>query len=65
MFSMLGKYFRRQHFDIFFLFPQNTGLDILYKLFKNTFCMKCQPYLKCQVLFSEEKTTKNFQVDSS
>ena len=29
--SMLGKHFRKQHFEIFFLISQKTGFDISYE----------------------------------
>ena len=32
MLRILGKKFKRQHFEIFFLFSQKIGSDISYKL---------------------------------
>ena len=38
----LGKLFSKLHIRIFFLFPPETGFDILCKLFQiYTICMKC------------------------
>ena len=45
--------FSRRHFEIFFLFSQETGLDISCKLSPmETICMKCQ------LLFSGKKIRK-------
>ena len=51
-FSTLGKFFSKQHIEIFFVFSQKTGLDIVCKLSPlETTCMKCQ------ILFSGKNIT--------
>ena len=55
----MGK-FSRQQFDIFSIFPQETGFGISCKLSpKETVCMKCQ------TLFSEKKKKKCFKMSSA
>ena len=56
--STLDKIFSRQHFEICFLFSQESGFDISCKLSQETICMKCQ------ILFSgKNKKYYEFEFD--